>query len=134
MGDIKQAPSCMSTKTVIIIEDEPETADMLAEMMRIIGYHVITSPGGVRSIDLISEKKPDIILLDQMMPEISGLEILSKLQADPRLRQIPVIIISAKSLPGDKSQGLGAGASFYLTKPVAFTDLQSAVERVILPS
>jgi CheY-like chemotaxis protein len=119
----------MGPKSVVIVEDEPDTADMLAEMMRLIGFQVYLSSGGLRAVDLIAEKKPTAVLLDQMMPEISGLEVLGTLRMDPRLRYIPVIMISAKSLPADMRHALEAGAAFYLTKPVAFTDLKKAVEQ-----
>ena len=121
----------MGMKSVVIVEDEADTADMLAEMMRLIGFTVYKSAGGLRALDMIAEKKPTAILLDQMMPEISGLEMLSSIRQDARLRQIPVIIVSAKSLPADLKQGLEAGAACYLTKPVAFGDLKQAVESVI---
>jgi two-component system alkaline phosphatase synthesis response regulator PhoP len=118
----------MSQKTVVIVEDEFETAEMLAEMMRLIGFQVFKSTGGKRAIDLIAEKKPNAVLLDQMMPDISGLEVLHVIRNDPHLCHIPVIIISAKCLPSDLRRGLEAGAACYLTKPVAFIDLKQAVE------
>ena len=121
----------MSQKTVVIVEDEFETAEMLAEMMRLIGFQVFKSTGGKRAIDLIAEKKPNAVLLDQMMPELSGLEVLSVIRNDPYLCHIPVIIVSAKCLPSDLRRGLEAGAACYLTKPVAFIDLKQAVEQAL---
>lgn len=121
----------MVSKSVVIVEDEVDTADMLAEMMQLIGFTVYKSSGGLRALDMIAEKKPTAVLLDQMMPEISGLEMLGSIRQDARLRHIPVIIISAKSLPADLRQGLEAGAAYYLTKPVAFADLKQAVEMAI---
>lgn len=119
------------SKTVIIVEDEPDTAEMFAEMVRLIGLQVIKSHGGVRAIDLIAEKKPAAVLLDIMMPDVSGLEVLGYIHRDPRLSHIPVIIVSAKGLPADIKTGLDAGASFYLTKPVSFADLKRALEEVV---
>ena len=119
----------MGFKSIVIVEDEPETADMLAEMMRLLGYQVLLSVGGLRAIDLIAEEKPDAVLLDLMMPDISGFDILQSIRLDPGLRHIPIIIISAKSLPSDLHRGFEAGAAFYLTKPVAFSDLKKAVEQ-----
>jgi len=121
----------MSQKTVVIVEDELETAEMLAEMMRLIGFKVYKSASGKRAIDLIAEKKPNTVLLDQMMPDLSGLEVLSVIRNDPYLSHIPVIIVSAKCLPSDLRRGLEAGAASYLTKPVAFFDLKHAVEQAL---
>ncbi len=118
-------------KTVIIVEDEPDTAEMFAEMVRLSGLQVLKSHGGVRALDLIAEKRPAAVLLDIMMPDISGLEILRFMHRDPRLAQIPVIIISAKSLPSDIKTGLEAGASSYLTKPVSYSDLRHVLEEVV---
>ncbi len=121
----------MGQKTVVIVEDEFETAEMLAEMMRLIGFQVFKSAGGKLAIDLIAEKKPNAVLLDQMMPDLSGLEVLGIIHNDPYLSHIPVIIVSAKTLPSDMRRGMEAGAACYLTKPVAFIDLKQAVEQAI---
>jgi CheY-like chemotaxis protein len=118
-------------KTVIIVEDEPDTAEMFAEMVRLTGLQVLKSHGGVRAIDLIAEKKPAAVLLDIMMPDVSGLEVLRFMHRDPRLSKIPVIIVSAKSLPSDIKIGLEAGASSYLTKPVSYADLRHALETAV---
>lgn len=117
-------------KAIVIVEDEPDTAEMFAEMGRLSGYQVYKSLGGVRALDLISEKKPAAVILDVMMPDLSGLEVLRFLHRDPRLAKIPVIIVSAKGLPTDIRDGLEAGAAIYLTKPVAFADLKAALARV----
>ncbi len=121
----------MIQKTVVIVEDEFETAEMLGEMMRLIGFQVFKSAGGKLAIDLIAEKKPNAVLLDQMMPDLSGLEVLGVIRKDPYLCHIPVIIVSAKCLPSDLRRGLEAGAACYLTKPVAFIDLKQAVEQAL---
>lgn len=119
-------------KTIIVVEDEPDTAEMFAEMMRLSGFQAIKSFGGKQALHLISREKPDAILLDIMMPDISGLDVLRFIRRDPRLENIPVIIVSAKSMPADIQSGMEAGADLYLTKPVGFTDLRSAVERVMV--
>jgi CheY-like chemotaxis protein len=80
---------------------------------------------------MISEKKPAAVVLDIMMPDLSGLEVLRYMHRDPRLAHIPVVIVSAKGLPSDVKNGLDAGASRYLTKPVSFLDLKEAVESAI---
>ena len=120
-----------SPKRIVIVEDEPDTAEMFAEMMRLSGYTVFKSYGGTPAISLISHEKPDAVVLDIMMPDLSGLEVVRFLRRDPRLSHIPVIIVSAKGLPSDIKDGLDAGASVYLTKPVAFQDLNAAVGKAI---
>ena len=118
-------------KTVMIIEDEPDAAELFAEMMRVNGFRVIKMFSSAPAIPIISQEKPDVILLDIMMPDISGLEVLRYMRREPDLAMIPVIVVSAKSMPGDIKTGLEAGASLYLTKPVGFQDLKQAVEKVL---
>ena len=118
-------------KTVMIIEDEPDAAELFAEMMRVNGYRVIKMFSSAPAIPMISQEKPDLILLDIMMPDISGLEVLRYMRREPDLASIPVIVVSAKSMPGDIKIGLEAGASMYLTKPVGFLDLKEAAEKVL---
>ena len=117
-----------SQKTVMIIEDETDAAEMFAEMMRVNGFRVIKMFSSAPAISLIAQEKPDLIILDVMMPDISGLEVLRYMRRDPNLESIPVIIVSAKSMPNDIKIGLEAGASMYLTKPVGFLELKQAVE------
>ncbi|HNT25938.1 MAG TPA: response regulator [Anaerolineales bacterium] len=117
--------------TILIVEDEPDTAEMFAEMMRLSGYRVLKSFGGAAAMGTLQRESPDAVVLDLMMPDISGLEVLRFLRRDPRLENIPVIVVSAKGLPSDIKDGLDAGASMYLTKPVSFLDLKKAVEKVI---
>jgi DNA-binding response OmpR family regulator len=121
----------LEQKTIIIVEDEPETAEMFAEMLRLNGYRVLSSYGGAAAIALVSKEKADAVVLDLMMPDLSGLEVLSYMRRDPRLARVPVLIVSAKGLPSDVEQGLKAGASLYLTKPVAYRDFIDALEQVL---
>jgi DNA-binding response OmpR family regulator len=112
----------------MIVEDEPDTAEMFAEMIRLSGYRIIKTYGGSAAIGLLEKEKPDALVLDLMMPDVSGMEVLHFIRREPHLENIPVIVVSAKSLPSDIKDGLEAGASTYLTKPVAFLDLIRAIE------
>jgi len=117
--------------TVVVVEDEPDTAEMLAEMMRLSGFRVVNIHGGEAAISLVSREKPDAIVLDLMMPDLSGLEVIRFVRRDPRLNRIPVIVVSALSLPAQIDAGFTAGATAYLTKPVAFAALKGAVYQAI---
>jgi DNA-binding response OmpR family regulator len=119
------------SRIVVIVEDEPDTAEMFAEMMRLSGYEVHKTYGGKAGIATIVQERPDAVILDLMMPDLSGLDVLRILRRDPDLKDIPVIVVSAKSLPEDIQTGLDTGASVYLTKPVSFLDIKSAVEDAI---
>jgi two-component system sensor histidine kinase ChiS len=121
----------MTQKTVFIIEDEEDAADLFAEMMRVSGYRVRKTSKSKLAIDMMTAEKPDLVLLDIMMPEISGMDILQQMRLDPNLSNIPVIVVSAKGMPADIKNGMEAGASTYLTKPVGFQELKEAVERAL---
>jgi len=119
----------MDQKTVMIIEDEEDAAELFAEMMRVSGYRVVKTSKSKPALEMMAADKPDVILLDIMMPEISGLDILRQMRRDPALAIIPVIVVTAKSMPADIKNGMEAGASTYLTKPVGFLELKEAVEK-----
>lgn len=116
---------------IVIIEDEPDTAEMYAEMMRISGYEVVKYYGGLPAVAHLAEQNPDAVVLDLMMPDLSGLEVLNYIKDQPDLSKLPVIIVSAKTLPEDIEAGLKAGAAAYLTKPVSFDDMRVAISEAI---
>ena len=121
----------MSQKTVLIIEDEEDAAELFAEMMRVSGFHVHKTSTSTPALSMMTAEKPDVVILDIMMPEISGLDILRQMRRDPALANIPVVIVSATTMPADIKNGMEAGASIYLTKPVGFHELKEAVVRAL---
>ena len=118
-------------KTVIVVEDEPDAAELFAEMMRVSGFRVFKTYSSTPAISLINKEQPDVVILDIMMPDISGLEVLRFMRRDPQLKNIPVIVVSARSMPSDIKEGLEAGATIYLTKPVGYLDLKKSVDQVM---
>jgi DNA-binding response OmpR family regulator len=121
----------MDQKTVLIIEDEEDAAELFAEMMRVSGFRVIKTLRSAPAITMMTVDKPDLVLLDIMMPEVSGLDILRQMRREPYLANIPVIVVTAKGMPADIKNGMEAGANTYLTKPVGFQELKEAVERTL---
>ena len=118
-------------RTVVVVEDEPDAAEMFAEMMRVTGFDVIKLYNSTPAMSTISAAQPDLVVLDIMMPDVSGLEVLRYMRREPELMDIPVILVSAKSMPADIQEGMDAGASYYLTKPVGFLELKGAVEELV---
>jgi len=100
-------------------------------MMRVSGFRVRKTSKSAPAISMMTIDKPDLVLLDIMMPEVSGIDILRQMRRDPNLANIPVIMVTAKSMPADIKNGMEAGASTYLTKPVGFQELKEAVERTL---
>ena len=101
------------------------------EMMRISGYQVVKFLNSTPAMRALVYEKPDVVLLDVMMPDASGLDVLGFIRREPALSGLPVIVVSAKSLPSDIKTGIEAGASIYLTKPVSFLDLKRTVEQIL---
>lgn len=118
-------------KTVLIVEDEPDAAELFAEMMRVNGFRVVKTFSSTPAINMLATEHPDVVILDLMMPDVSGLEVLRFMRREPNYKDIPVIVVSAKSMPADIKDGMDAGASAYLTKPVGYLDLKQAVEKFI---
>ena len=119
-------------QTIVIVEDDPETANMFGEMVRLLGYQVRYAQRGGQAVWLIAETKPAAVLLDWKLPDVSGLEVMQLLNKDAQLAKIPIIMISAKSLPSDVENGKEMGASAYLTKPLDFQDLENAVNTLVV--
>jgi CheY-like chemotaxis protein len=118
-------------KIILVVEDEEETAAMLAEMLKVSGYSVVNSTDSKNAITKIKEQPPNAIILDIMLPDISGLEVLRFVRQNPQFTEIPVVVVSAKAMPADIQVGLEAGATAYLTKPVSYNELKQAVEEAI---
>jgi len=118
-------------RTVVIVEDEPAAAEMFAEMMRVSGFNVFHTSSSEQAVSLIAREKPDLVLLDVMMPGVSGLEVVRFVRREPHLAHIPVIIISARTTEEDIQEGLEAGADLYLTKPISFGDLEEAMQQIL---
>jgi len=122
------------SKKIIIVEDQPAVADLFEEMLSLDGYQVIKIHSSTGALSVIRVENPNVVLLDIMMPDVSGLEVLRFMQREPGLQQIPVVIVSAKTLPEDIRTGLEAGATVYLTKPVDINKLRMTVAQVIRES
>lgn len=109
---------------VVMVDDEPTTLDVLELLLENEGYRGIVKISEPRAAyGRIAELQPDVVLLNLMMPDVSGLEILTALQADPTLRAIPVLIITGSGDPGVKRQALERGAADFLAKPVDPSEL-----------
>ncbi|ADO41343.1 phosphate regulon transcriptional regulator PhoB [Ketogulonicigenium vulgare] len=108
---------------ILVIEDEPAQREVLAYNFEAEGYRVSTAPNGDSALLQLAEEPPDLIVLDWMLPGVSGIEICRQIKARAETRAIPVIMLSARSEEGDKVRGLETGADDYVTKPYSITEL-----------
>lgn len=112
---------------ILIVEDEPAQREMLGYNLESEGYRISTAINGEEALLLISEEAPDVIVLDWMLPNVSGIEVCRQVKSKPETREIPVIMLSARSEENDKVRGLEIGADDYVTKPYSVTELMARV-------
>lgn len=116
---------------VVVIDDEPFILMMIEDKLRRAGIHVVTLRESRDALAVIRRERPDLVILDWMMPEVSGIDICRMLKADAELRETPVFLLTAKGQDADKQIGLQCGASMYITKPFSPKALLAIVSKVI---
>lgn len=117
---------------VICVEDEAEMIDLIRLILSRKGFEVIGANGGKQGLEMIREQKPDLILLDLMMPDMDGWEVYQQVKADEATRDIPVIVVTAKAQSIDKVLGLHiAKVDDYISKPFSPQELMDSVEQVL---
>lgn len=119
-------------RRVLCIEDEPEMIDLIRLILERKGFEVIGAVGGQEGLNTVRSEKPDLVLLDLMMPDVDGWEVYRQMKADDELKSIPVVVVTAKAQSIDKVLGLHiAKVDDYVTKPFGPTDLLDSVDRVL---
>lgn len=117
---------------VVCIEDEPEMIDLVRLILGRKGFEVIGADGGVAGLETVRREKPDLVLLDLMMPDMDGWEVYQQIKADEELRTIPVVVVTAKAQSIDKVLGLHiAKVDDYITKPFGPQELLESVEKIL---
>jgi CheY-like chemotaxis protein/MinD-like ATPase involved in chromosome partitioning or flagellar assembly len=116
---------------ILIVDDDVDTLRMVGIMLERQGYEILAASGGVQGLAMAKAEKPDMILLDLMMPDIDGTEVTRQLRADPQTQNILIIMFTAKSQVDDKIDGFDAGADDYLTKPAQPKELVAHVRALL---
>lgn len=120
------------TQTILVAEDQEHIRSLIEYKLRNSGYTVIAVKDGVAALQTAAEIKPDLILLDVMMPLMTGFEVLAKLKQQESLRSIPVLLVTAQSQEDEVLKGLELGADDYITKPFSPNELAARVKTVLL--
>jgi len=121
----------MSDKVILIVEDSPTDLHIAENLCTANGYKVITTDEGEKAIAMASENKPDLILLDVILPKQNGFQICRQLKSNPETKDIKVIMVTSKSQPSDKFWGMKQGADEYVFKPYEEASLLTAIEQHI---
>ncbi|MEM6327315.1 MAG: response regulator transcription factor [Bacteroidota bacterium] len=125
------AASDSDAPTVLLVDDEPDLVELLQYTLEQDGYRVLTATNGTAGLALAEAERPDVAVLDIMMPEMDGIELTQRLREDAQLRLTPIILLTARVEESDEIAGLDAGADDYVTKPVSPKKLASRVRAMI---
>lgn len=121
------------TQRILIVEDNELNLKLFRDLLAANGFETVETREGLEAISLTRNMRPDLILMDIQLPEISGLDITRKIKADPDLRHIPVIAVTAFAMKDDETRILEAGCEAYLSKPIAIDQFLTVIRRFLLP-
>jgi two-component system, cell cycle response regulator DivK len=128
-GDRNPERSC--SKKVLIVEDNDLNMKLFNDLLEAHGYETLQTRDGVEALKLARQHRPDLILMDIQLPEISGLEVTKWLKEDDDLRAIPVIAVTAFAMKGDEEKIRGGGCEAYIAKPISVASFLRTVERFL---
>ena len=125
-----QAKSAMS-KTILIVEDNELNMKLFHDLLEAHGYGTVQAKDGMEVLELAREHRPDLILMDIQLPEVSGLEVTKWLKEDKELKSIPVIAVTAFAMKGDEEKIREGGCEAYIAKPISVTSFMGVIEKVL---
>ena len=120
-----------SAKTVLVVEDNELNMKLFHDLLEAHGYNILQTKDGMDALRLAREHKPDLILMDIQLPEVSGLEVTKWIKEDDDLKSIPVIAVTAFAMKGDEEKIREGGCEAYIAKPISVTNFLETVQRFI---
>lgn len=118
-------------KRVLIVDDEPNIVLSVEFLMKREGYEVSTAGDGQEAMQMLAGNRPDLMILDVMMPRKNGFEVCAEVRADPKLADMPILMLTAKGREAEMNKGLSLGADAYITKPFSTHDLVAKVSELL---
>jgi two-component system cell cycle response regulator DivK len=122
-----------ASKRILIVEDNALNMKLLRDVLDAYGYVTIATGLGDAAFGLACAERPDLVLMDLQLPDISGFDAVQRLKGDARTRDIPVVAVTAFALPSDEQKALASGCDGYIAKPIALNDFLDIVERFLGP-
>jgi two-component system cell cycle response regulator DivK len=119
------------TKTVLIVEDNELNMKLFHDLLDVNGYATVQTRNGLEVLDLARKHRPDLILMDIQLPEVSGLDVTRWLKEDPQLARIPVVAVTAFAMKGDEERIRSGGCEAYISKPISVVTFLETVRRFI---
>jgi two-component system, cell cycle response regulator DivK len=123
----------LSQRSILVVEDDALSMRLLSDVLRAHGYCVLQAEDGITALLMTRKHQPDLILMDILLPGISGMEVVRWIREDDRLKTIPIIAVTASAMKGDKAKMLAGGCDDYLPKPVPLKQLVAMLERFLRP-
>jgi len=117
---------------ILIVEDDPDARKVLSLILKLDGFDVAVAPNGDDALQLLLESRPDLVLLDVMMPEVDGYEVCSRIRANPATAGIPIVMLSGRVDPDSVARGRAAGANEFLAKPIKPSNLTKQLHTTIM--
>ena len=114
---------------VLVVEDNEKNMKLFRDVLHASGYRTLEAATGERAVELVFEHRPDLVLMDIQLPDIDGIEALSRLRADGRTASMPVLALTAQAMEGDRERFLAAGFDGYLSKPVDIAEFVATIKR-----
>jgi two-component system cell cycle response regulator DivK len=127
-GKSRRQDSATMAKTVLVVEDNELNMKLFHDLLEASGYNILQTRNGLEAIDIAREYRPDLILMDIQLPEVSGLEVTKWIKEDDDLRSIPVIAVTAFAMKGDEERIRQGGCEAYLSKPISVATFLSTVK------
>ncbi len=121
----------MPQPRILIVDDEPAIREMIAVALELAGFDVLEAEQAQQAHECIVDQRPDLVLLDWMLPSVSGIELARRLKRDDATAEVPIVMLTAKSEEDNKIQGLEVGADDYITKPFSTRELIARVKAVL---
>ncbi len=116
---------------ILCVEDNSQNMNLIHYILQQHGFKVIEAFDGLSGVELAQTESPDLILMDINLPDIDGLEVVSRLKADPKLQSIPIIALTSNGMYGDEERALAAGCDGYIVKPVSRITLTNKIEQYL---
>ena len=120
-----------SEKTILIVEDNELNMKLFHDLIQAHGYNILQTKDGMEALKLARQHKPDLILMDIQLPEVSGLEVTKWIKEDDNLKSIPIIAVTAFAMKDDEEKVLRAGCQAYISKPISISDFLAALKKFL---